>query len=254
MRVGPHPHIGLQTVTWLLDGEVLHRDSLGNVQPIRPGQLNLMTAGAGIAHAEVSPDPHPRWLHGLQLWVALPDARPVRAAGFRASSRPPGARDRRGVGDRPRRRRRWRRVTGDDLLSLGRGRRAGFGRRAGRRCRSSPASSTRCSSSPGRSSSPANGCRPATASTSAATAEQLVVAGEPAGRFLLLGGEPFAEPLVMWWNFVGRTADEIAGARADWEAGRRFGSVAENVAGESGERVPAPPLPPGRLTARRWPG
>jgi redox-sensitive bicupin YhaK (pirin superfamily) len=74
MRVGPHPHIGLQTVTWLLDGEVLHRDSLGSVQPIRPGQLNLMTAGAGIAHAEVSPDPHPRWLHGLQLWVALPDA------------------------------------------------------------------------------------------------------------------------------------------------------------------------------------
>ena len=80
---------------------------------------------------------------------------------------------------------------------------------------------------------------------------QLVVAGDPAGRFLLLGGEPFTEPLVMWWNFVGRTADEIADARADWEAGRRFGSVAENVAGEPGDRVPAPPLPPGRLTPRR---
>ncbi len=80
---------------------------------------------------------------------------------------------------------------------------------------------------------------------------ELVVAGEPSGRFLLLGGEPFTEPLVMWWNFVGRTADEIAEARADWEAGRRFGSVAGSVTGESGDRVPAPPLPPGRLTARR---
>src|SRR5580704_7120184 len=52
MAVGPHPHIGLHTVTWLLDGEVLHTDSLGNQQPIRPGQLNLMTSGGGIAHAE----------------------------------------------------------------------------------------------------------------------------------------------------------------------------------------------------------
>src|SRR6266568_2103163 len=73
MFVPPHPHIGLQTVTWLLEGEVLHRDTLGNEQPIHPGQLNLMTAGIGIAHAEESPPEHPPVMHGVQLWVALPE-------------------------------------------------------------------------------------------------------------------------------------------------------------------------------------
>ncbi len=72
MQVPPHPHIGLQTVTWLLDGTVLHRDSLGSAQLIRPGQLNLMTAGPGIAHSEESPDGHDPGLHGVQLWLALP--------------------------------------------------------------------------------------------------------------------------------------------------------------------------------------
>ena len=74
MRIGPHPHTGLQTVTWLLAGEILHRDSLGSVQEIRPGQLNLMTAGRGIAHSEETPARHSGVLHGVQLWVALPDA------------------------------------------------------------------------------------------------------------------------------------------------------------------------------------
>jgi redox-sensitive bicupin YhaK (pirin superfamily) len=74
MNVPPHPHIGLQTVTWLLTGDVLHRDSLGSEQLIRPGQLNLMTSGRGIAHAEESPADHDPTLHGVQLWVALPDA------------------------------------------------------------------------------------------------------------------------------------------------------------------------------------
>src|SRR5262249_14187438 len=82
MQVPPHPHCGLQTVTWLVDGEVLHRDSLGNLAMIRPGQLNLMTAGAGIAHAEVSPDGHGPSLHGLQLWVALPAGTAHGAADF----------------------------------------------------------------------------------------------------------------------------------------------------------------------------
>ena len=74
MRVPPHPHIGLQTVTWLISGNVLHRDSLGTEQMIRPGQLNLMTAGRGIAHSEESPAEHDPSLHGVQLWVALPAA------------------------------------------------------------------------------------------------------------------------------------------------------------------------------------
>ena len=74
MQVPPHPHIGLQTVTWLLAGNVLHRDSLGSEQMIRPGQLNLMTAGRGIAHSEESPEDHDPALHGVQLWLALPGA------------------------------------------------------------------------------------------------------------------------------------------------------------------------------------
>ena len=87
MEVPPHPHTGLQTVTWLLDGEILHRDSLGNVQPIRPGQLNVMTSGRGIAHSERSPAVHPPLMHGVQLWVALPDPAPGRRPGLRPPRR-----------------------------------------------------------------------------------------------------------------------------------------------------------------------
>jgi quercetin 2,3-dioxygenase len=75
MDIGPHPHIGLQTMTWLFEGEVLHRDSLGHEQLIRPGQLNLVTAGFGISHSEETPSRNSGTLHGVQLWVALPDAR-----------------------------------------------------------------------------------------------------------------------------------------------------------------------------------
>ena len=82
MAIDPHPHIGLQTVTWLIEGEVLHKDSLGSEQLIRPGQLNLMTAGSSIAHSEETPGRNSGRLHGVQLWVALPDARRRGAAGF----------------------------------------------------------------------------------------------------------------------------------------------------------------------------
>jgi redox-sensitive bicupin YhaK (pirin superfamily) len=70
LEVGPHPHIGLSTVTWLFEGEALHADSLGTQQVIRPGQLNLMTSGHGIAHSELSPS---EGVHGVQMWVALPE-------------------------------------------------------------------------------------------------------------------------------------------------------------------------------------
>ena len=73
MQVAPHPHTGLQTVSWLVEGEVLHRDSVGSVQLVRPGQLNLMTAGHGISHSEQSPADRSPVLHGVQLWTALPD-------------------------------------------------------------------------------------------------------------------------------------------------------------------------------------
>lgn len=75
MDVNPHPHIGLATVSWLFEGEIFHRDSLGVAQAIRPGELNLMTAGRGVVHSERSPDTERRGkarLYGIQLWAALP--------------------------------------------------------------------------------------------------------------------------------------------------------------------------------------
>ena len=77
LDVRPHPHIGLATVTYLFEGEILHRDSLGSVQPIRPGDVNWMTAGRGIAHSERTPPElrrHGAGVHGIQTWVALPRA------------------------------------------------------------------------------------------------------------------------------------------------------------------------------------
>lgn len=76
--VGPHPHIGLSTVTYLFEGDILHRDSLGTEQRIHPGDVNWMTAGRGIAHSERTPEEllgKPSTMHGLQMWVALPPER-----------------------------------------------------------------------------------------------------------------------------------------------------------------------------------
>ena len=82
MRVWAHPHTGLQTVSWLLEGAVEHRDSLGSLALVRPGELNLMTAGRGIVHSEISRSDRPPRLHGVQLWVAQPEATRHRPAAF----------------------------------------------------------------------------------------------------------------------------------------------------------------------------
>ena len=88
MRVPPHPYIGLQTASWLFDGAVLHRDSLDTEQLIRPGELNLMTSGRGIAHSEESPAVRPGLLHGVQLWIALPAAYQFTEPDFTQTCRP----------------------------------------------------------------------------------------------------------------------------------------------------------------------
>ena len=79
MKVGPHPHTGLSTFSWMIEGEILHRDSLGSEQVLRPGQVNLMTAGHGISHSEESLSDR---IHLAQLWIALPDAERERAPSF----------------------------------------------------------------------------------------------------------------------------------------------------------------------------
>ncbi len=250
MRVGPHPHTGLQTVSWLLAGEVLHRDSLGSLSEVRAGELNLMTAGHGIAHSEETPATHTPVVQGAQLWVALPDAARHRAAGFAHH------------GDLP--------VLTDGGLTAT----VVMGELAG-------------ATSPAQTHSPLVGAELRLAAGGAgavplrpdfeyavlvldgpaATVDghrlaagpllylgsgrsALRVSADAAAVLLLLGGEPFDEKIVMWWNFVGRDHDEIVAARADWEdperAAARFGAVQ----GYAGGRLPAPPMPATRLTAR----
>lgn len=239
MRVLPHPHTGLQTVTWPLAGEIHHRDSLGTDVLVRPGQLNLMTAGRGVAHSEFSVSEG--LLHGLQLWVALPADHAAMAPAF------------------------------EQHLDLPVHAGAGF-------------AATVLMGSLGDVVSPATTHTPLVGADVTITGDAVLplrpehehavfavsdvtVAGTSlrrgqllylatgahelplsAGRVLLLGGEPFPDDLVMWWNFVGRAHDEIAEARKDWEASdERFGVVT----GHDGARIPAPDLPGVRLTPRR---
>jgi hypothetical protein len=238
MDVPPHPHIGIQTVTWLLAGEVMHKDSLGSEGLARPGVLNLMTAGRGIAHAEETPPQNSGHLRGAQLWVALPESSRNAAPAFEQQATLP-------------------------ILSLGRGQATLIlGELAGLR-------------SPARVFSPIVGAELAAAIDQelvipldrefehalvplegecqlerqplavdtlyylgTGRGELRLKAGAVAPRALLLGGAPFGEAVLMWWNFVARTTDEIIEARSDWMAGHRFGEVRAYA----GERLAAPPF------------
>jgi hypothetical protein len=238
MQVPPHPHTSLQTVSWLLAGEVLHRDSVGSEQMIRPGQLNLMTAGHAISHSEESPSDHSSVLHGVQLWVALPDQHRNVDPQFAHHAQLP--------------------VVTDDGVTVT----VLMGELAG-------------ATSPARLYSPLVGADASldggvdtrlplepdfeyAVLTLSGTAEidgvplapgallylgcgrsDLAVRSEQSSRILLLGGEPFEERIVMWWNFVGRSHDEIVQAREDWMTSSRFGTVH----GYGGEPLPAPPMP-----------
>ena len=249
MQVPPHPHTGLQTVSWLLDGEVHHRDSLGSDAHIRPGDLALMTAGHGIAHSEQSPAVHPRYLHGAQLWVALPEAARDTAPAFAHHTALPG-------------------FTSDGLTAT-----VLMGGLGG-------------ATSPGTAHTPLVGADlelaagadvelplepdfeyAVLASSGAAEVEDapldvgamlylgtgrrsVRVRATEATRLLLLGGEPFDEQLVMWWNFVARDHDEIVAARADWAAFENTGGRFGTVRGYEGGPMPAPPMPITRLVPR----
>jgi redox-sensitive bicupin YhaK (pirin superfamily) len=251
MDVPPHPHTGLQTVSWLFGGEVEHRDSAGVDAVIRPGELNLMTAGAGICHSEVSIE-SAAVLHGVQLWVALPGPASDSARDF-AHYKPipvslPGAQARVFLGE----------LVGDrspvhtftPLLGAQLDLDAG----AGLDIDVDPAfeHGVLCDSGAVH--------IDGTALTSAELAYRspgrarlrVENVGERPARVLLLGGTPFTEELVMWWNFVGRSHDDIANYRQLWEDGDdRFGAVH----GYHGAltRLPAPPLPTARLRPRPIP-
>jgi quercetin 2,3-dioxygenase len=243
MVVLPHPHIGLQTVTWPLAGEIHHRDSVGSDVMVRPGQLNLMTGGRGVAHSEISADDG-SVLRGLQLWVALPAERAETAPAFEQHVDLP-----RFESDG---------VTATVFVGT-------LGEAVSPATVHTPLVGADLTLS-GRVTVPV---RPDFEHAVLAVDGNPVVSGNvvPRGQLLylgtgraeltlsgtaravLLGGVPFPDELVMWWNFVGRSHDEIAAARADWEDGdgSRFGTVH----GHGGQRVPAPELPSVRLTPRR---
>ena len=245
MRLPPHPHTGLQTVTWLLDGEILHRDSLGNTQPIRPGQLNVMTSGRGIAHSENSPPEHPPVMHGLQLWVALPEEVRHGEPGFAHHETVPVLRDGEltvavlvgevgGV--------RSPALTHTPLLG------AQLGLPDGGRARLplDPGFEHGLLVASGAAEVDGAGLAPGALLYLGTGRTRLDVRAVGGTRLMLLGGTPFEEPLVMWWNFVARSHEEIAQAREDWMAGRRFGTVTDDRA----DPLPAPPMPITRLKAR----
>jgi redox-sensitive bicupin YhaK (pirin superfamily) len=255
MDVPPHPHTGLQTVSWLFSGEVEHRDSAGVHAMVRPGELNLMTAGAGICHSEVSVSAKPATsvLHGVQLWVALPD-----------SDRDTG-RDFAHYVPRPRR-------VGGATVRVFLGELDGdhspvhtFTPLLGAQVDLDPGAEVTLDVDRAfehgvlldQGSVEVAGARLDVADLAFQAAGcdtlHLVNRFPTPARLILLGGPPFPEQLVMWWNFVGRSHDDIAAYRQQWEDGAdRFGAVTGYLGKVA--RLPAPPLPNATLRPRPNPG
>ena len=236
LNIGPHPHIGLQTFTWMIEGELLHRDSLGFEQRIRPGQVNLMTAGRGIAHAEesVAPERGGR-VHATQLWIALPDHERQRAPGFRHHPELPHGEQ------------------GGFELTLLAGEAIGarspvevFSPLLGLDLKASGAASTQIEVSPdfehavlclnGAVEVEGERIEPGMLLYLGTQRDSIALRTENAAQALLIGGEPMNEDILVWWNFVARTPEEIARAAQDWNAGRHFGEVA----GTKLARIPSP--------------
>lgn len=243
LDVGPHPHIGLQTVTWLIEGEALHRDSLGSVQLIAPGELNLMTAGQGVAHSEEATGSYAGGLEGAQLWIAQPSATRNGPPAFEHHGELPtvglagGATATVLVGDldgtvSPARHDTP--LVGAELAFAGgpatvtlrpeweyavvvlRGRLAVQGETA----------------------IGGGGVEPGHLAYLGTGRYSLTIEAPSGTRAMLIGGEPFPETLAMWWNFVARDKTEIASARAAWEAyDDRFPAFASPL-----DRIPAPAL------------
>jgi redox-sensitive bicupin YhaK (pirin superfamily) len=237
MDVAPHPHTGMQTVTWLLDGEVLHDDSLGFEAVARPGGVNVMTAGRGIAHAEQTPLRNSGRLNGVQLWVALPDAHRNADPSFTAIERVPIAERRGGL-------------VQVFAGSLGKVTSPGphFSEILGADVQVHTGETLDIDLDPAYEHAVLILAGDCALEHQALQERVLYYLGtrrssasfstRAGGRILLLGGPPFPETVLMWWNFVARTPEEIAQARSDWEAHRRFGEVTAY----HGPRLSAPDL------------
>jgi redox-sensitive bicupin YhaK (pirin superfamily) len=248
MDVPPHPHTGLQTVSWLFTGEIEHRDSLGSHALVRPGAVNLMTGGLGIAHSEVS-TPGTTVLHGAQLWVALPEAHRNAPKDFQHHEPTPTRLD-------------------GATVSVFLGSLAGqtspvetFTPLLGAEVTVDAGASVELSldaayehgvlaDSEGFTVNGTATPRSAMAYLPTQTVTLVLTnTSDGPARALLLGGPPFDEEIVMWWNFVGRSHEDIVAARDAWMAhSERFGEV-EGYAGEV-QHLPAPVIPAVRIRPR----
>ena len=228
LDVAPHPHIGLQTVTWLLEVEAVHRDSLGTEQVIAPGQLNLMTAGRGVSHSEEGTGRYRGHLQGVQLWIAQASTTRDGAAAFEHHDSLPRVELDHAVAT----------VLVGELDSA-----------ASPARRDTDHAGIDLDLRPGATALP---LRPdyehalvlvtGVVEVDGAVVEpghllylgmgrdELAITTAVPTRAVLIGGVPFDEPVLMWWNFVARTRDEIARAHADWTAADdRFGTVASSL-------------------------
>jgi len=251
MDVAPHPHTGLQTVSWLFAGEIEHRDSHGVHAVVRPGEVNLMTAGYGICHSEVS-TPQTTTLHGVQLWVALPEAHSGAPRDFQHHVPTPvelgGATVRVFLGS----------VAGQTSPVRT------FTPLLGAEISLDPRARVSLDVDPGFEHGVLVDTGTVTVGESALSRSDLGYLGtgrsnltltnttDRAARVILLGGEPFGEEIIMWWNFVGRTHEEIVGFREAWQnESEQFGHVQGYTGAPA--RLPAPALPNAQFRPRQNP-
>ncbi|HIW63030.1 MAG TPA: pirin family protein [Candidatus Stackebrandtia excrementipullorum] len=239
MQVPPHPHTGLQTVSWLRQGEILHNDSLGSSQVLTPGALGLMTAGRGISHSEQTPRSHAPLLHGAQLWVALPDEHRHVAPAWEYHQGTPvdhGS----GVTSTV--------ILGEfaNVTSPG----TTYSPLVGVALDVAGGTSTNLPlerdfeyaalAMHGRVDIDGVPVEPGSLLYLGSGRSRLPVEATHDGAVMLLGGEPFEEKLLMWWNFIGRTDDEVRRYRDQWQQrDPRFGEVDSY----DGARLSAPPFP-----------
>lgn len=224
MHVGPHPHIGLQTFTWMIEGEVVHRDSLGNEQVITPGQVNLMTAGAGIAHAEDSVPGRAGKLHAAQLWIALPEGQRRRPPAFRNYPHLPLI-EAGGFSVRVLAGSAFGQTSPAEVYSPLVGLDVSATGPAALAVPLTPSFEHAALVLAGAASVAGEALAPGTLLYFSPRREELALRTEGAARVLLIGGTPFGEKILVWWNFVARTREEMAEATRDWNSGRRFGAV-----------------------------
>ncbi|MFW1858640.1 pirin family protein [Acinetobacter defluvii] len=238
LDVGPHPHIGLQTFTWMIEGTMMHTDSIGSKQLIRPKQVNLMTAGYGISHTEVAPESETK-MHAAQLWIALPDDKLNMAPQFDHYPELPVV-TREGV--------EFTVLVGEYLETTSPVK--VHSELLGVDLTAQESTTTRIPLNPKFEYGFLALEGTATINGHELTDDNMVVL-EPGlndievqlhagSRLLLLGGEPFESPILLWWNLVGRTQEELKIAREQWiNQDPRFGFISDY----EGPRLEAPAFP-----------